>query len=93
MTQQPNQTFVKLLELKHRIEFLRNSVDPDILIGAIERELCEFTEFQCIFNKFNKGWEYYIRSNIPHSEFYVTKRYRLTKLDSLYTAITDLTRN
>lgn len=90
---QSDPTLGKFTELKHRIEFLRNSVDSDIIIGAIERELCEFTEFQCTFNKFSKSWEYYIRSSIKHSEFYVTKRYQLTKLDALYAALADLTRS
>ena len=40
-----NSHFSKLLELKHRIEFLRNDVNPDILIGAIERELSQSFEF------------------------------------------------
>ena len=86
--------FSKLLELKHRIEFLRNDVDPDILIGAIERELSQSFEFQYTFNisPYRKGWRYYIRvPNIQHSEIFGSI-YPETKLDALCEAITDLTR-
>ena len=87
--------FNKLLELKHRIEFLRNDVDPDILIGAIERELSQLFEFQCNFNLsvyHKKGWKYYIRfPSIQHSENF-RSLHNETKLDALYEALEDLTR-
>ena len=86
--------FNKLLELKQRIEFLRNDVDPDILIGAIERELSQSFEFQCIFNKskYYSGWNYYIRvPNIQHSENFNYRSTTRTKLDALYEALEDLT--
>ncbi len=87
--------FSKLLELKHRIEFLRNDVDPDILIGAIERELSQSFEFQCNFNLsvyHKKAWKYYIRvSTIQHSENFRTV-HNETKLDALCAALEDLTR-
>ena len=86
--------FMKLLELKHRIEFLRNDVDPDILIGAIERELSQLFEFQCTFNigLYRRGWRYYIRVlTIQHSENFGSI-YPETKLDALHEALEDLTR-
>lgn len=89
-----NINFSKLLELKHRIEFLRNDVDPDILIGAIERELSQSFEFQCTFNigLSRRGWRYYIRVlTIQHSENFGSI-YPETKLDALCEALDDLTR-
>ena len=89
-----NSHFTKLLELKQRIEFLRNDVDPDILIGAIERELSQSFEFQCTFNINgpHRGWNYYIRvSTIQHSENFGSW-YPETKLKALYEALNDLTR-
>ena len=89
-----NSNFSKLLELKQRIEFLRNDVDPDILIGAIERELSQSFEFQYTFNigPSRRGWRYYIRVlTIQHSENFGSI-YPETKLDALCEAITDLTR-
>lgn len=89
-----NTHFSKLLELKHRIEFLRNDVDPDILIGAIERELSQSFEFQCTFNINGsyRGWQYYIRvPSIQHSEKFGSW-YPETKLKALYEALDDLTR-
>ena len=90
-----NSHFSKLLELKQRIEFLRNDVDPDILIGAIERELSQSFEFQCTFNKnkYYSGWNYHIRvPNIQHSENFNYRSTTRTKLDALYEALEDLTR-
>ena len=89
-----NSHFTKLLELKQRIEFLRNDVDPDILIGAIERELSQSFEFQCTFNINgpHRGWQYYIRvPNIQHSKGFGAW-YPKTKLNALCAALKDLTR-
>jgi hypothetical protein len=41
----------KLQELKCRIEFFRDSMDHDMLIGQIERELQTFCEFQYEYSK------------------------------------------
>jgi hypothetical protein len=41
----------RLSELKHRIEFFRDSMDHDLLIGSIERELQTFCEFQYEYSK------------------------------------------
>ena len=89
-----NSHFTKLLELKQRIEFLRNDVHPDILIGAIERELSQSFEFQCTFNIYGpyRGWKYYIRvPTVQHSEGFGSW-YPEIKLDALYEALDDLTR-
>ncbi len=86
--------FNKLLELKQRIEFLRNDVDPDILIGSIERELSQSFEFQGTFNIHgpHRGWQYYIRvPTVQHSEGFGSW-YPETKLNALCEALKDLTR-
>ena len=91
----------QLLELKHRIEFLRNDVDPDILIGAIERELAFLKmAFRCVYapNLYRNHWKYsmhfsnFSRKIIKHSKEHVTADYKETKLDALYEALKDLTR-
>lgn len=89
MTFADNSTLTKLVELKHRIEFLRNDTDPDILIGAIERELITFIEFQCYTNK--RHWAYHIKGNIGHSATFRLIR-NSTKLEALYSVLEDLTR-
>ena len=89
-----NSHFIKLLELKQRIEFLRNDVDSDILIGAVERELSQSFDFQCTFNSlgtFKPNWSYYIRCTIRHSTEY-GKKPNSIKLEALYEAIDDLTK-
>jgi hypothetical protein len=93
MATQSDTTLAKLTELKHRIEFLRESTNHDILIGAIERELCSIGEFQCTFNQHAADWGYYIRCSIKHSSIYGDSAYCKSKLDALYAALSDLTRN
>ena len=101
MTTTTNTHFSKLLELKQRIELLRNDVDPDILIGAIERELSLLkAAFRCVYlpNLYGAPWKYSIQfsnfscKTLKHSQAHVTADYKETKLEALYEALEDLTR-
>lgn len=76
---------VRLIELKHRIEFLGKSTSEAELIHVIEEELTQFCEFQCTFNRFDKSWEYYIRCSIQYPSLRTQRK--SNKLYALYISI------
>lgn len=78
---QSDPTLAKLTELKQRIEFLRNDVEPDILVGAIERELQQLCNFTYKFELVDKNHIYILY--LPE----LCKPIQMvtdTKLESLY---------
>ena len=80
----------KLLELKHRIEFLQNIPDENALIMSIEKEMAEFLEFQYRYDEISDLWQYYIRC--CHSNVVVGDPYP-NRLKALFVTITNFIRS
>ena len=89
----------KLQELKCRIEFFRDSMDHDILIGSIERELQTFCEFQYEYSKdvFDITSEplhsFGIRVLGMHQQSKAFPITRAAKLDAVWSALDTLTKD
>jgi hypothetical protein len=84
----------KLQELKCRIEFFRDSMDHDMLIGQIERELQTFCEFQYGFGITSEPLHRFrIRVLGMHQQSRTFPITRATKLDAIWDALDALAKD
>lgn len=92
MATQSDSTLAKLIKLKHRIEFLRNLIDPVILVNQLEQEL-QMAEIE-----FNYGWTKYAGWNFWFQNISMPKprqftHYNQTKLEAIYLALSNVTKD
>jgi len=77
----------QLLELASRIEFFQSTMDHDILIGRIERELAKLTPFKCACDRDLDWW--YDFSKFPTGAY----TYEPDKLQALYGQLIRVTKD